>query len=39
MELFHTCVWRKVETVIHDQSQSSLSKSLRLEECLMKKAF
>ena len=26
------CVWRKVETVIHDQSQSPQSKSLGLEE-------
>ena len=23
VELFHMCVWRKVETVIHGQSQSS----------------
>ena len=32
--VFRTCVWRKVETVIHDQSHSSLSKSLGLEEIL-----
>ena len=30
--LFDMCVWRKVETVIHDQCQSSQSKSLDLEE-------
>ena len=32
VELFDVCVWRKVENVIHDQSQSPLSKSLGLEE-------